>query len=181
LKLNATEPGVYNDPRGQFSLTMPTGWSGRAMNGETTLRALAPNGQAVGQATLSVVASSAPVNSLLSIKEQRRMLGGVQFSQLRRSVIDRMIATGGWVINDVERVVGGRRTYVVLAQTPASLDGRTPEQTWAFYFTEVDGRIYSFTTSAPVQHSEEMSAGSEQVLSTLRKGLGSTANETSRR
>ena len=72
------------------------------------------------------------------------MLGGVSFSDLRRIVIDKMITAGGWVNNDYEREVGGHRVFVVTAQTPA--DGRTSEKVWNFYFTEVNGRIYSLTT-----------------------------------
>ena len=177
--------GVFNDPRNQLSMMMPSGWSGKPVtnnSGETKFKVFAPDGRPAGQAELAVVASSAaPSNIVLPSKERNQMLGGVSFATLRRRVIDRMINEGGWVINDLQKDVNGRRAYVVLAQTPASKDGRTPAQTWTFYFTEVDGRIYSFSTTAPQEFTDQMSQGSEHVISTLRSSAHAFAEETSRR
>lgn len=177
--------GVFNDPRNQLSLIMPSGWSGKPVtsnSGETKFKVFAPDGRPAGQAELAVVASSAaPSNIVRPSKERNQMLGGVSFATLRRRVIDRMINEGGWVINDLQKDVNGRRAYVVLAQTPASKDGRTPAQIWTFYFTEVDGRIYSFSTTAPQEFSDQMSQGSEHVISTLRSSAHAFAEETSRR
>jgi hypothetical protein len=93
------------------------------------------------------------------------MLGGVSFGELRRIVIDKMITAGGWVTNDYEREVGGRRVFVVTAQTPA--DGRSPEKAWNYYFTEVNGRIYSLTTEASLQSSERVAAEAERFIASL--------------
>ena len=112
-----------------------------------------------------MVALSRPAPAYLTSKEQRQILGGVSFSELRRTVIDKMITAGGWVSNDYEREVGGHRVFVVTAQTPA--DGRQPDKAWNFYFTEVNGRIYSLSTEANVQSAERMAAEAERFIATL--------------
>ena len=144
--------------------TLPNGWSAMpaTTNGEVKFRA---NGDASGQAALSVVALSRPAPAYLTHQEQRQMLSGVSFAELRRSVIDKMIAAGGWVSNDYEREVGGRRVFIVTAQTPA--DGRSPDKAWNFYFTEVNGRIYSLATEANLQSAERMAAEAERFIATL--------------
>ena len=86
---------------------------------------------------------------------------------LRRTIIDRMLVEGGWVTNDTEREVDGRRVYVVTAQTG---QGGVARESWTFYFTEVEGRLYSLATNAPVEFSAPLAAGSEQFLGTLRAG-----------
>jgi hypothetical protein len=93
------------------------------------------------------------------------MLGGVSFAELRRIVIDKMIAAGGWVTNDYQREVGGRQVFVVTAQTPA--DGRSPEKALNYYFTEVNGRIYSLTTEASLQSAERVAAEVERLIASL--------------
>ena len=121
--------------------------------------------QLPSQTSLSVVALSRPAPAFLTLKEQRQILGGVSFSELRRIVIDKMITAGGWVTNDYQREVAGRRVFVVTAQTPA--DRRSPEKSWNFYFTEVNGRIYSLTTEATMQSSERTAADAERFISSL--------------
>ena len=144
---------------------LPDGWNSlpTALKGEMKFRA---NGDASGQAAFSVVALSRPTPGYLTSKEQRQILGGVSFSELRRTVIDKMIAAGGWVSNDYEREVGGRRVFVVTAQTPA--DARQPDKSWNFYFTEVNGRIYSLSTEANLQSAERMAGEAERFIATLR-------------
>ena len=142
--------GIYNDPRGLFSLTMPGGWRGRsvAANGEARFRIYAPDGRPVGQATLSVVQAAASASGAVSTARARaRTLGGVLLADLRRTVIDKMVVSNGWVVNELEQEINGRRVFVVIAQTAASPDGSTPQQSWTFHFTEADGRIYSLATS----------------------------------
>jgi hypothetical protein len=117
-------------------------------------------------ASLSVVALSRPAPAFLTQKEQHQILGGVSFGELRRIVIDKMIATGGWVTNDFEREVGGHRVFVVTAQTPA--DARSPEKSWNYYFTEVNGRIYSLKTEATGESSERMASEAEKFIASLR-------------
>ena len=143
---------------------LPNGWNtlSAAANGDMKFRA---NGNPTDQAALSVVALSRPAPAYLTNKEQRQMLSGVSFAELRRSVIDKMIAAGGWVSNDYEREVGGRRVFVVIAQTPA--DGRSPDKALNFYFTEVNGRIYSLATEANLQSAERMAGEAEKFISSL--------------
>lgn len=145
---------------------LPVGWSNPtvANNGEVRLRSEA-NSTVPSQATLSVVARSRPNPAFLTLREQRRMLAGTSFSDLRRIVIDKMISAGGWVINDYERQVNGARVFVVTAQTPSN--GRSPEKSWNFYFAEVDGKIYSLTLNAPLQFSDHLAGEGEKFISTL--------------
>lgn len=158
-----------NDARSSIALLQPGRKSTTPVmaNGQTQFRLFAENGQAVGQAQLSAVAA-APVNvGLLNARAQKRQLAGVPFAELRRQVIEKMIAGNGWVINDMEREVNGRPVFVVVAQTAAASDGRTPAQTWNFYFTEIDGRIYSLASHAPLDATEQMASESEKVIATL--------------
>jgi hypothetical protein len=146
---------------------LPNGWNAlpSSANGEMRFRANSP-GSTSDQAALSVVALSQPAPAYLPPREQRQMLGGVSFSALRRIVIDKMIASGGWVTNDFEREVGGHRVFIVTAQIPA--DGRSPDKAWNAYFTEVNGRIYSLTTEASLQSSERMASEAERFIASLR-------------
>ena len=137
------------------------------INGQTQFRLYAENGQAVGQASLSAVNANPGNVSLMNARTQRRQLAGVPFAELRHQVIEKMIAGNGWVINDMEREINGRPVFVVVAQTAAAADGGTPAQTWNFYFTEIDGRIYSLSAHAPVAEMEQMAAESEKVIATL--------------
>ena len=143
---------------------LTNGWNSLpvAANGAMKFRASANTSD---QAQLSVVALSRPNPAYLTLKEQRQMLSGVSFSELRRTVIDKMISAGGWVTNDFVREVGGRRVFVVTAQTPA--DGRSSEKAWNFYFTEINGRIYSLATEANLQSAERMAGEAEQFIATL--------------
>jgi hypothetical protein len=146
---------------------LPAGWNNPIVtnNGEVKLRS--ENSAAVpGQATLAVVARSRPNPGYLTQREQSRMLSGVAFSDLRRIVIDKMINSGGWVINDYERQVNGARVFVVIAQTPS--DGRSPEKSWNFYFAEVDGKIYSLTLNTPLQYSDRLAGEGEKFINSLR-------------
>jgi hypothetical protein len=175
--------GTYNDPRGVFSLTMPIGWSNRpvAAGGELRFRVYAPDGRPVGQAALSVVPAPASGSNALSAKARARSLGGVSFADLNRTVIDKMIAANGWVINDMVREINGRRVFIVLAQTAASPETNVPQQSWTFYFTEMDGRIYSLAISAPLEFSDRMTRESEQVMASFSLKPSSNLAEKSPR
>jgi hypothetical protein len=94
------------------------------------------------------------------------MLAGVNVSDLRRIVIDKMVVSGGWVTNDFVRDVNGSRVFVVTARTPK--DGRAPEKVWTFYFTEVAGRIYGLTTDSSVEQAERMTSEAERFITNLR-------------
>lgn len=125
------------------------------------------NGQQIGSAQLSVIGVAMPQNEDgQSEKTRKQMLAGVPVSALRRTVIDRMIKENGWIVNDYQRVVDGRRVFVVVAQSSAG--GAT--QSRQFYFTEVDGRIYSLSTNAPTDYSDKVAADSEKLLRAMTPG-----------
>jgi hypothetical protein len=115
---------------------------------------------------LAVVALSRPNPAFLTSREEKKMLGGVAVGDLRRMVIDKMVASGGWVVNDFMREVNGHRVFVVTARTPK--DALTPEKAWTFYFTEAGGRIYGLTTDAPVEFAERMTSEAERFIESLR-------------
>jgi hypothetical protein len=167
--LNSTSSA--NAPVGLAKL--PAGWNNASLanNGELKFRTEASSPMP-GQGTLAVVARSRPNPAYLTQREQRTMLAGVSFSDLRRIAIDKMINAGGWVINDYERQVNGARVFIVIAQTPS--DGRSPEKAWNFYFAEVDGKIYSLTLNTPVEFSNNLTGEGEKFLSSL--AVKATAN-----
>lgn len=163
-------------------LSLPTGWLAVSApsKGETNFRVMDVNGSTAGQAALSVVAASAPQPGRISSREQSRVLGGVSYSDLRRTVIDKMITSGGWVVNDMERQMGGRKVFVVVAQTPAANDGRESERIWNFYFTEVDGRVYSLSTSAARQTSNRIATDAEKFITSLPTMVPGTSRNSIR-
>jgi hypothetical protein len=145
-------------------------------NGETRPRVVNPNHPAFksaaatplpGTMNLAVVAMSRPNPAFLTSREEKKMLGGVAVADLRRMVIDKMVASGGWVVNDVVREVNGHRVFVVTARTPK--DALTPEKAWTFYFTEAGGRIYGLTTDAPVEFAGRMTGEAERFIESLRE------------
>ena len=145
-------------------------------NGETRPRVVNPNHPAFksspatplpGTMNLAVVAMSRPNPAFLTSREEKKMLGGVAVADLRRMVIDKMVASGGWVVNDFVREVNGHRVFVVTAKTPK--DALTPEKAWTFYFTEAGGRIYGLTTDAPVEFAERMTGEAERFIESLRE------------
>lgn len=145
---------------------LPAGWNNASVANGSELRFRTEYGPNVsGQGSLAVVARSRPIPEYLTHKEQRTMLSGVSFSDLRRIAIDKMINAGGWVINDYERQVNDTRVFVVIAQTPS--DGRSSGKSWNFYFAEVDGKIYSLTLNTPVEFSARLAAEGERFISSL--------------
>ena len=119
-----------------------------------------------GQMNLAVVALSRPNPAFLTSREAKKMLGGVAVGDLRRMVIDKMVSSGGWVVNDFVREVNGARVFVVTARTPK--DALTPEKAWTFYFTEAGGRIYGLTTDSPVEFADRMTTEAERFIESLR-------------
>ncbi|MDT4956148.1 MAG: hypothetical protein QOJ02_4286 [Acidobacteriota bacterium] len=164
------------------ALSLPNGWSRRAVaGGETKFVVSAPDGQYVGAATLSLVNANAPGETLMTARANRRTLGGVPLAELRRTVIDKMVAANGWVVNDLQREIGGKPVFIVLAQTAASSDGRTPQLSWAFYFTEVEGRIYSLAASSLLEFSNRLADESAQFMASFHANSRSALTETSQR
>ena len=145
-----------------------------ASNGQTRPRVVGNLSAAVktaaaklpGQMSLSVVALSRPNPVFLTSREEKNMLAGVAIADLRRIVIDKMVAAGGWVTNDFVREVNGHRVFVVMARTPG--DTLTPEKAWTFYFTEAGGRIYGLTTDSALEFADRMSNEAERYIETLR-------------
>lgn len=144
-------------------------------NGETRPRVVnrshpafksSPAAPLPGTMNLAVVAMSRPNPAFLTSREEKKMLGGVAVADLRRIVIDKMAASGGWVVNDFIREVNGSRVFVVTARTPK--DALTPEKAWTFYFTEAGGRIYGLTTDAPAEFAERMTGEAERFIESLR-------------
>ena len=157
---------VYRD--GAILTPLPDNWSTTVTSdGSSSFRIAAGNGIPEAQAALAVVAAAPPKSFQPLPSEQRRMLGGVMFTDLRRSVIDKMITAGGWVVNDRQREIGGHRVYEVIAQTPATSDGKS-EQVWNYYFTEINGRVYSLATRSANAVNQKIAADAEQFLSTFR-------------
>lgn len=153
-------------------MPLPNGWSaGQTGKGASNFRIVPAKGMPEAQAALAVVAVAPPAAvNRAPVFEQKKTVGGLSVTDLRRSVIDRMIGAGGWVINDRQREIGGHRVFEVIAQTPAS-DGKA-EQVWNFYFTEIDGRVYSLTTRTAGGFTEKLAADAEKFLSGFRPAGG---------
>jgi hypothetical protein len=158
----------YKSPSDGWNPALPNGWSRRAgANGEMKFVVKAQDGSYVGGAALSFVNARQSGELALTARTQRKMLGGIPLTELRRTVIDKMLAANGWVVNDIQREIGGRSVFVVLAQTAASSDGRSPQQSWVFYFTEVEGRIYSLATNSPPEFAARVADESAQLMASL--------------
>lgn len=158
--------GEYADTDAALTVNLPEGWSSRPVlvNGERKFMVFGPNGQPVGQATLSSAwARDAQDEGGVG---RNRSLGGIPLRELRRTIIDKMAQANGWVVSDSEEEINGRRVFVVNAQTGSS-DGK-PQQSWNYYFTQAEGRVYNLTTNAPVEYSEQMSGDSSRVLGSLK-------------
>jgi hypothetical protein len=134
-----------------------------------------PAAKLPGQMSLSVVALSRPNPVFLTAREQKNMLAGLPVGDLRRIVIDKMVAAGGWVTNDFMREVNGKRVFVVTARTPG--DTLTPERAWTFYFTEAGGRIYGLTTDSSLEFADRMSNEAERYIETLRSKAEPISNK----
>jgi hypothetical protein len=168
-------------PSGGWNPALPQGWSKRAAAGEMKFVVNSQDGRFIGEARFSAVNARPPGEVVVTARAQRKMLGGVSFAELRRTVIDKMLAANGWVVNDLQREIGGRPVFIVLAQTAASSDGRTPQQSWVFYFTEVDGRIYSLATNSLVEFADRIAAESAQLVASFHANTRSVPLETTQR
>jgi hypothetical protein len=152
---------------------LPSGWSSTASNhaGEMRFNVRAADGRVRSSAVWSRVnlQSAAPA----ATDSRSKTFGGVPVTLLRRTVINRMVAEGGWVTNDVQRQFGERRVFVVTAQSMAASGER---RAWTFYFTEADGQVYSLATNAPAEFADSLAAESEQAVVALgsRRAAGST-------
>lgn len=115
-----------------------------------------------GSAAISVVG---PAMGETVDTGRNRAVGGVPTSSLRREVINRMVRENGWVVNDFQKEIGGKNVYVVVAQSQ-NTGGRVSSR--MFYFTEVDGRIYSVATDSQADAAERIAEESEKVIFSLQ-------------
>lgn len=143
-------------PSGQAA---PSGWK-RGQSSGSEVQFSVDNGN--GSAAISVVG---PATGESIDSGRNRAVGGVPTSALRREVINRMVRENGWVVNDYQKEIGGNSVYVVVAQSQ-STGGRV--QSRMFYFTEVDGRIYSVATNSGTDSAERIAEESEKVIFSLR-------------
>jgi len=153
----------------------------RAAVSRKGVRLNTPDGRTVGQVAVAVVAQARDGGATATTVSRRRTLSGVPFADLRRMVIDKMLASGGWVVNDFEREINGRRVYVVLAQTATAGDRRVAGQSWNFYFTESEGQIYSIVSNAPVEFSDRLAVEAERVIATLGTSSNRPADNSAQR
>jgi hypothetical protein len=149
-----------------FGFTPPHTWSParKSRSGTAVFAVMTPEGRNAGTAVVAPVLLSNAELAGAPLTAKSKTVGGLAVTALRRTVIDRMVAEGGWVTNDFVQEIQGRRVFVVLAQTGAP---GAPAQSWAFYFTEIDGRVYSLATNAPVELAAPVAAGSEQFMASL--------------
>lgn len=161
----STQPTVVV-PTAQPAYSASNGQTRPRVVGNLNAAVKSPAAKLPGQMSLSVVALSRPNSAFLTAREEKNMLAGTPVADLRRIVIDKMVAAGGWVTNDFVREVNGHRIFVVLARTPG--DTLTPEKAWTFYFTEAGGRIYGLTTDSPLEFADRMSTEAERYIELLR-------------
>jgi hypothetical protein len=151
-------------------LPVPRSWQAvsSTLGGEFKFSVRTAEGRAAGAAVWSRVTAPAASGN----DRRNKTLGGVSHAALRRTVIDRMIAEGGWVVNDVEREVGGRRVFVVFAQSEGERGAR---RNWTYYFTEDDGLVYSLSTTAASEFADVVAADAEQTLAAIVARPGAAA------
>lgn len=156
----------------------PTGWKrSLAATGaadELQFRVDDEGGSEIGSASISVVGAATGADSDAG---RVKTVGGIWINSLRRTVIDRMVKEEGWVVNDYQKEIGGRKVFVVAAQSPGA-NGRI--QSHLFYFTEAGGRIYSVSTRTVNGSSPRIEQQSELVINSLQR-RSVTTQEAARR
>ena len=170
----ATKDALQELPRPAAS-PLPSAWRSAASGqaGEMRFNVRAADGRVRSSAVWSRV--NVPSAAASSVADARsKTFGGVPVTLLRRTVINRMVAEGGWVTNDVHKQFGERRVFVVTAQSVAANGER---RAWTFYFTESDGQVYSLATNAPAEFADALAAESEQAVVALgaRRANSATA------
>jgi hypothetical protein len=139
----------------------PRGWKKTSVTpGELKFGVTDSTGQTVGNASISIVGPA------MGDGNARNTLAGVPTASLRREVINRMISENGWVVNDFQKDINGKKVYVVVAQSQNG--GRLASR--MFYFTEVDGRIYTVTTTSNPDAADRLSDETEKVINSLQNG-----------
>jgi hypothetical protein len=143
--------------------TAPQTWKRtQSSNSEQQFQVSDDTGNQLGTASLAFVG---PATGAETDPGRSKTVGGVSTSALRRTVIDKMVKEEGWVVNDYQKDVNGKKVYVVVAQSNV----RGTIQSRLFYFTEVDGRIYSIATNSSSDSAEKIAKESEKVINSLQK------------
>ncbi|MBV9217210.1 MAG: hypothetical protein JO053_13660 [Acidobacteria bacterium] len=138
----------------------PAGWkTAQQSPAELQFRVDNASGDQIGSASIAVVGQAVEQGS------RDKSVGGIPTTSLRRDVIDKMIRENGWVVNDYQKEIGGQQVYVVVAQSQAK-NGQV--QSRMFYFTEVDGKIYSVATNSAASEGERLAEESEKVINSLK-------------
>ena len=146
--------------------TAPTGWKqGNSSSNELQYRVDDDNGAQIGSASISLVGPAATVDNNTN-NVRNKTVGGIPTNSLRGTVIDRMIKENGWVVNDFQKEIGGKKVYVVVAQSEGA---GGVIQSRVFYFTEVDGRIYSVSATSTTNSAERITQESEKVIDSLQR------------
>jgi hypothetical protein len=150
-----------------FDFAPPHNWTAgrKARGGAAVFTVATADGRAAGTAVVAPVALSGAELAGVTVGPKTKTVGGTPVAALRRTVIDRMVAEGGWVTNDFVQEMRGRKVFVVQAQTGAP---GAPTQSLTFYFTEIDGRLYSLATTTPFEFAAPIAAGSEQFMASLQ-------------
>lgn len=147
--------------------TAPQGWKrGNVSSNELQYRVDDDNGAQIGSASISLVGPAATVDTNNANNTRNKTVGGISTNSLRSTVIDRMIKENGYVVNDFQKEIGGKKVYVVVAQSEGT---GGVVQSRVFYFTEVDGRIYSVSATSTTNSAERIVQESEKVIDSLQK------------
>ncbi|MBA2340949.1 MAG: hypothetical protein H0V88_11175 [Pyrinomonadaceae bacterium] len=152
--------------------TLPAGWSGASgsrFSSEAKWNVRGSDGRVIGSAVLRPVSSVDSQNASGVSRARLKPIGGIPVTTLRRTVIDRMVAAGGWVVNDWVRELGGRRVYIVSAQTGTAGDPSAPAQSWSFYFFEADDRVYSLATNTAPEYADNLVSQTELMVASLQR------------
>lgn len=161
LTVAVTTPALL--PSGE---TAPAGWKqANVSSSELQYRVDDDTGAQIGSASISLVGQASTTDNNTN-NVRIKTVGGIPTNSLRGTVIDRMIKENGWVVNDYQKEIGGKKVYVVVAQSEGA-GGAV--QSRVFYFTEVDGRIYSVSTVAPKSSEERITQESEKVIDSLQR------------
>jgi hypothetical protein len=142
----------------------PRGWK-RGSDSKTELQYRVDDeaGKQIGSASIAVVGPSMGTDAETG---RSRTVGGVSTAALRRTVIDQMMKEDGWVVNDYQKDVNGKKVYVVMAQSKGADGGLKARN---YYFTEVEGKIVSLATNASTEQGDRIAEETEKVLTSLQR------------
>lgn len=135
---------------------------GTVTNSELQFRVKDNNGGQLGTASLTVLGPSTGQDSGSG---RSKTVGGVPTSSLRLNVVDKMIKEDGWVVSDYHKEINGKKVYVVVGQSVV----QERVQSRFFYFTEIDGKIYSLATNSPRDSQERVAVESEKMIQSLQR------------